>query len=259
MSFRSTLYTGSVMHRRLRPHAHRLRYRVFWMLLDLDEIDTLAKNLRFFSHNRFNAASFHDHDHGDGSDTPLREQVLGHLRNANIDLDGGSINLLCMPRIFGYGFNPISIYFCHRRDHSLAAILYEVHNTFGQRHSYLIPAETSADGVIEQHCDKNFYVSPFIDMDMRYAFRIGIPDERVTLTIHGSDKNGLMIVAALAGDRRELANLSLLRALIAFPFLTLKVIAAIHWHALRMLVKGYRLRARPPAPAQPVTTIRLNG
>lgn len=259
MNFRSTLYVGSVMHRRLRPHVHRLRYRVFWMLLDLDEIGALTKGLRFFSHNRFNVASFHDRDHGDGSTTPLREQVLGHLRNAKIELHGGSINLLCMPRIFGYGFNPISIYFCHREDGSLAAILYEVHNTFGQRHSYLISVKDSASGVIEQRCDKNFYVSPFIDMDMSYAFHVGIPDKRITVTIHGSDKNGLMIVAALTGDRRKLTNLTLLRALVAFPFLTLKVIAAIHWHALRMLVKGFRLRSRPPAPAQPVTTIRPNG
>jgi len=152
----STLYVGSVMHRRLRPRRHRLRYRVFWMLLDLDEIERLPRVLRLFSHNRFNAVSFHDADHGDGSATPLRAQVERHLAAAGIALGGGAIRLLCMPRILGYGFNPLSVYFCYQRSGLLAAILYEVHNTFGERHSYLIPtggpvsAGHRADAAIDQ-------------------------------------------------------------------------------------------------------------
>ena len=159
MSLRSTLYVGSVMHRRLRPRRHRLRYRVFWMLLDLDEIDRLPHIFRLFSRNRFNAVSFHDTDHGDGGATPLRAQVERHLAAAGIALDGGAIRLLCMPRIFGYGFNPLSVYFCYERNGLLAAILYEVHNTFGERHSYLIPTGKSADAVIDQKCPKynNFH------------------------------------------------------------------------------------------------------
>ena len=144
MSLRSTLYAGTVMHRRVRPRAHRLRYRVFWMLLDLDEIAALPHILRLFSHNRFNAVSFFDNDHGDGSGRPLRAQVEEHLQAAGIAPDGGPIRLLCMPRVFGYGFNPLSVYFCYQRDGSLAAMLYEVHNTFGERHSYLIPVERAA-------------------------------------------------------------------------------------------------------------------
>src|SRR5580658_140903 len=175
MNLRSTLYAGIVTHRRLRPRPHRLRYRVFWMLLDLDEIGRLPRRLRLFSHNRFNALSFFDTDHGDGSGRPLRDQVEGHLRAAGLATDGGAIRLFCMPRIFGYGFNPLSVYFCHRRDGALVALLYEVRNTFGERHSYLIPVGASDDAVIRQSCDKCFYVSPFLDMSLRYDFRVVPP------------------------------------------------------------------------------------
>ena len=252
MSSGSAFYVGSVMHRRLRPRVHRLRHRAFWMLLDLDEIDRLASRLPLFSRNGFNAVSFHDADHGDGSATPLRAQITRHLNAAGISEDG-AIRLLCMPRIFGYGFNPLSIYFCHSREGVLTAILYEVHNTFGQRHSYLIPVDPRAGTVIDQQCHKSFYVSPFLDMDMTYAFRVALPGDGVSVAIRGRDRDGLLIVAALTGRRAPLTNTTLLSVLLTHPLLTLKVIGAIHWHALRMLLKGYRLRARPDAPATPVT------
>ena len=252
MSAGSALYVGSVMHRRLRPRAHRLRHRVFWMLLDLDEIDRLAGRLILFSHNGFNAVSFHDADHGDASATPLRVQITRHLNAAGIPGDG-AIRLLCMPRIFGYGFNPLSIYFCHSREGVLTAILYEVHNTFGQRHSYLIPVDPGAGTVVDQQCHKSFYVSPFLDMDMTYAFRVALPGDRVSVAIRGGDRDGPLIVAALAGRRVSLTSATLLSVLLTHPLLTLMVIGAIHWHALRMLLKGYRLQARPDAPATPVT------
>jgi len=258
MSLRSSLYVGAVMHRRVRPRPHRLRYRVFWMLLDLDEIGDLPRWLWMFSHNRFNAASFYDTDHGDGSRRPLRQQIERHLRQAGIDTEGGVIRLLCMPRVFGYGFNPLSVYFCHCRDDSLAAIVYEVHNTFGERHSYLIPVQ-KADGAIDQRCKKSFYVSPFIAMDMTYEFRIALPDERVNLAIRTVDQDGLLLAAALTGDRVALTDAALLRALLAYPLLTLKVIGAIHWQALRMWLKGFRLHGRPNPPPVPVTIVNAAG
>jgi hypothetical protein len=271
MSLRSTLYAGTVTHRRVRPRPHRLRYRVFWMLLDLDEIDRLPRRLRLFSHNRFNAVSFFDADHGDGSGRPLREQVEGHLRAAGLATDGGAIRLFCMPRVFGYGFNPLSVYFCYQRDGSLAALLYEVHNTFRERHSYLIPVDrdagvTGATGVagapgavIDQHCRKGFYVSPFMDMDMNYTFRVAVPDQRVMVAIRAADNDGLLLAAALTGERVALTDLALLHALATHPLLTLKVIGAIHWHALRMVLKGFRLRPRPRPPADPVTVVNTEG
>jgi hypothetical protein len=255
----STLYAGTVMHRRVRPRAHRLRYRVFWMLLDLDEIESLPRRLRLFSHNRFNAVSFFDKDHGDGSGRPLRLQVEAHLKDAGIDIDGGPIRLFCMPRVFGYGFNPLSVYFCYRPDGTLAALLYEVHNTFRQRHSYLIPVDPAAGAVVEQRCRKLFYVSPFMDMDMDYTFRVGLPTDRITVAIRAADKDGLLLAAALGGKRRALTDLALARLLSVYPLLTLKVIGAIHWHALRLVLKGYRLQPRPSPPEIPVTVVNTGG
>jgi DUF1365 family protein len=256
----SALYVGSVSHRRLRPRRHSLRYRVFWMLFDLDEIDDLPKTLRLFSRNRFNALSLYDADHGDGSSKSLRAQVAQHLARAGIDCNGGRIHLLCMPRIFGYGFNPLSVYFCHDTN-TLRAIIYEVHNTFGERHSYVIPASGQAakGGAIDQQCDKTFYVSPFMDMAMTYRFRVTGPQERVTVAITAADKDGPMLTATLKGNRRALTDTALLRVILTHPLLTLKVIGAIHWHALRLLLKGARLRRRPAPPAAAVTVVSLEG
>ena len=259
MSPRSALYVGAVLHRRLRPFMHRLRYRVFWILFDLDEIEQLPRRLWLFSRNRFNALSFYDTDHGDGGPRPLREQIDGLLRSAGIDLPGCAIRLLCMPRIFGYGFNPLSIFFCYTAGGSLTAMIYEVHNTFGQRHSYLFPVSERGGAVIEHRCGKEFYVSPFMDMDMTYDFRVALPNQHVSVAIATSDCAGVQLVAALTGDRRMLSDAALLRVLITHPLLTLKVIGAIHWHAARMLLKGRRLRPHPEPPPAPVTVVCVRG
>lgn len=251
----SALYVGSVMHRRLKPHVHRLRYRMFWMLFDLDELTLLGRRLRLFSHERFNLFSLRNADHGDGSDTPLRRQIETHLAAAGLDLEGGTIHLLCMPRILGYVFNPISVYYCYDGGGQLAALLYEVHNTFGQRHSYLIAVDRAQSGAIAQHCAKALYVSPFIGMDISYDFRLRPPSDRISLSIRGSDADGPVIVASLAGERREISDAALARVFVTHPLLTLKVIAGIHWDALKLWLKGVRLHPRPVAPA-PVTIVR---
>jgi DUF1365 family protein len=244
VNFRSGLYVGSVLHHRLRPRPHRLRQRAFWMLIDLDEIDTLDRKLWLFSHNRCNATSFHDADHGDSSPLPLRGEIDRLLAGAGL-ATGGAIQLLCMPRVLGYGFNPLSIYFCHDRSGALAVIVYQVHNTFGERHSYLIPVDGGASADVRQRCAKTFYVSPFIAMDMTYDFHVGAPNERLTVAIRVADRDGMLMVAALAGMRRPLTDGALLRLLFSHPLLTLKVTAAIHWHALRLWWKGIPLYPRP--------------
>lgn len=251
----SCLYTGTVLHRRIKPRAHKLRYRVFWTLLDLDELPALDKALRLFSRERFNLFGFYTADHGDGSDVPLRSQAEKHLATAGIDLDGGAIKLLCMPRLLGFVFNPISVYYCYHRDGELLALIYEVHNTFGQRHSYLIPVNTGSGDALEQRCLKAFYVSPFMDMDISYTFRIQTPAKRVALTIQGADAEGPVIVASLAGNRRALTDGTLLTAFFVYPLLTLTVVAGIHWEALKLWIKGMRLRPRPPAP-EAITIVR---
>ena len=248
----SALYVGSVMHRRLAPRRHRLRYRAFWMLIDLDETAALDARLSLFSRNRFNLFSFHDTDHGDGKSASLRDYVDGLLAGQGIDCGGGRVALLCMPRILGYVFNPLSIYFCHRADGSLAALLYEVRNTFGEMHSYLLPVSGDAP-MVHQHCAKEFYVSPFLDMDMTYDFRVAPPGERVSVVVAADDRRGAVLVASLSGERRALSDRVLAAIFVSLPLMTLKVMAAIHWEALKIWWKGMRLYPRPPAPRHAVT------
>lgn len=242
MSIRSSLYVGDVFHHRLRPRVHKLRYSLFWMLIDLREIDALTGKLRLFSRNRFNLTSFYDSDHGNGSDTSLLLQIEELLHATGMTSDIGKIDLLCMPRILGYGFNPLSVYFCYRVDGSLAVMIYEVHNTFGERHSYVIPCKEADEGPVEQRCAKAFFVSPFLDMDMYYDFRVNLPNEKVKVTVRGSDSQGPVILAALAGSKRGFSDRSLLGLMVTHPLMTFAVIAGIHWHALRMMLKGFRLR-----------------
>lgn len=258
MTAASALYRGTVTHRRLRPIVHRLKYRVFWLLLDLDEVDGLARRLRLFSHNRFNLLSFHDRDHGDGSGAALRPQVETWLKRAGIDLEGGSIRLLTMPRVLGYVFNPISLYYVHRPDGAAAAMVYEVTSTFGVRHAYVIPVppEDQATGLIRQGAAKALYVSPFMGMEMDYEFRGHAPGERLDLTIDGLDAEGVLITAAMTGRRSPLTDAGLLSAAGAVPFLTLKVVAAIHWEALKLWLKRVPLTRRPPPARSPVTIQR---
>jgi hypothetical protein len=253
----SAVYEGRVMHCRLKPRQHRFAYRVFWLLLDLDEIDTIGGSLKLFSRNRFNLFSFHDTDYGAGEERTLRGHVEGHLLSTGIDCRGGRITLFSMPRILGYAFNPLAIYFCHRPAGDLAAILYEVNNTFGERHSYLIPVEGICDRAIRQECIKEFYVSPFMDMAMRYVFRVAPPNDRIRVTIIGLDSEGPIITAALTADRRKLTDAALVAAFFRFPFLTLKVIIAIHIEAARLWLKGYRPFTRPTAPLHAVSAIRM--
>jgi uncharacterized protein len=248
MTVRSAIYVGSVMHRRLYPRTHRFRYRAFWFLLDLEELADLSNTLRCFSHNRPNIFSLYDADHGDGSSMPLRAQVERHIAEAGINIAGGPIQLLCMPRTLGYCFNPLSIFFCYRADGAPAALVYQVHNTFGERHSYVIPVEDQSDA-LQQSCRKLFYVSPFLDMDMRYEFRIIGPDDRITVGICASAPERPVLSAMLTGARKSLTDRNLARVFVTIPVITLKVVAAIHWEALRLWAKGIRLRRRPPAPS----------
>lgn len=247
----SALYSGQVMHHRLRPREHTLRYRVFWMLLDLDELDQMSRSLRFFSRNRFNLMGFHDADHGDGSETPLRVQATRLLERRGVDIGSGAIRLLTMPRVLGYVFNPISLYYCHRPDGALAAMIYEVTSTFRERRAYVLPVapEDGRVGRIDQATGKGLYVSPFMDMDMRYAFKGAVPDDRLDLAIDGLDSQGLLIATAMRGRRRALSDRALLAAMAAMPLLTIKVVAAIHWEALKLWLKGVPLTRKPPAEA----------
>lgn len=249
---RSGLYPGLVTHRRFKPREHRLRYRIFMLLVDLDEAQDLSRRLRLFGVDRAAPFALHTRDHGDGSARPLKAQVEAHLDQAGLPF-GGPIQILCMPRVFGGVFNPLTVYFCHDSAGALSAILYEVNNTFGERHSYLIPAPKASGRIVEQAADKGFFVSPFMDMDLAYAFRLRPPDEAVSVAVQVSDAEGRVLSAAFAGRRRALDDAGLLRAFLNHPWMSLGVMAAIHWEALKIWLKGERLRPRPPRPATPVT------
>jgi len=242
MTRQSALYTGFVMHRRLAPRHHRFRYRVFAMLLDLDELAGLDRGLWLFGWNRWAPLSFHNADHGDGAS--LHAWLDRLLAEANIVADGPR-RVLCYPRIFGYVFNPLSVWFCHGADGALKAIVYEVHNTYDERHAYVMAAQT-AGGAVRHDCAKDFYVSPFLTRDCRYHFRIAPPGARVGVAIHETENGKAILNASFAGRRRTLGDGALLAMLLAYPLMTLKVVVAIHYEAVRLMLKG--VRRHPHAP-----------
>lgn len=251
----SALFPGHVTHARFKPKAHRLAYRIYSLLLDLDELDALDRKLRLFSVDRFNLFSFHRRDRGDKSTVELRQQIEKSMLAAGVSVDGGPIRLLTMPRLLGWAFNPLSVFFCYGQDASLRAILWEVDNTFGERHSYLIPVEADGAAEIVQRCDKTFYVSPFMDMDLRYVFRVRPPGDRLKIVIDTFDSEGPVLTARHLARRVELTDAALLKAFFAIPFLTLRVIGGIHWEALKIWLKGVRFRKRPLPPSSPVSFV----
>lgn len=248
----ASLYFGEVMHARLKPMGHRFSYRVMSLLIDLDRLDAADRQSRLFGVNRAALYSFNERDHGDRDGSSLRAYARRCAAEHGIDLDGGKVVLLCYPRLLGFTFNPLSVYFCYRADGELALVIYEVRNTLGDIHAYVLPVrpgELSEAGLRQQQ-DKLFYVSPFIDMPMRYHFRLSSPGADVKLRILETDRSGPLLAAAFHGRRRDLTTAQLLRSFFALPLVTLKIVAAIHWEALRLWVKGARLVPRPsPAPA----------
>lgn len=240
-----SVYRGRVMHHRLKP---RLRFvsRTASLLLDIDALPAIAKRLRLFSYNRFNLFSFDDRDHGPRDGSPLRPW-LDALLAAHGFPRPARVRLLCYPRLLGYVFNPLSIYFCEDAAGELYAIAHEVKNTFGEQHVYVLPARPR-DGVVRQSCAKRFFVSPFLPLEGRYAFLIRPPGERVSVVIRQTGPEGLQLVASFSGERAPLTDGELLRIFLRFPLMTFKVIAAIHWQALKLWLRGAPYHPHRPAP-----------
>jgi hypothetical protein len=246
----ASLYFGEVMHARLKPMGHRFTYDVMSLLIDLDRLDAADRMTPLFGVNRAALYSFRESDHGQRDGSSLRAYAQRSAAAHGIDLTGGRVLLLCYPRLLGYTFNPLSAYFCYRADGELAMVIYEVRNTFGDIHPYALPVrpnEISPAG-IRQEQDKLFYVSPFIEMAMRYHFRVVPPGERVRLRILETDRDGPLLAATFNGKHEALTTGALLRSFVSLPLVTFKIMAAIHWEALRLWIKGARLVPRPPAP-----------
>ena len=255
----ASLYFGEVMHARLKPMGHRFTYRVMSLLIDLDRLGEADRQSPLFGVNRAALYSFHEADHGRRDGSSLRAHAQACAAEHGIDLSGGRVLLLCYPRLLGFTFNPLSVYFCHRADGELALIVYEVRNTYGDIHTYVLPVmpgEASAAGIRQQQ-DKQFYVSPFVAMAMRYHFRILPPGDNVRLRILETDREGPLLAATFNGTRRALTTSALLRSFVALPLVTVKIVAAIHWEALRLWLKGARLVPRPAAADAKTNTLPI--
>jgi len=245
----AALYFGDVMHARLKPMGHRFSYRVMSLLLDLDRLDEADRQTPLFGVNRAALYSFRESDHGPRDGSSLRGYAQACAAEHSIDLTGGRVWLLSYPRLLGYTFNPLSAYFCHTKDGTLALIIYEVRNTFGDIHAYVLPVQPGehTEAGIRQEQDKLFYVSPFLEMPMRYHFRVSPPGPGIKLRILETDAEGPILAATFNGKRRALTSGALLKSFFGLPLVTFKIMAAIHWEALRLWIKGARLVPRPAA------------
>lgn len=245
-----TIYAGKVMHQRLRPFGHRFTYSVFSVLVDIDRLAELDQMSRLLSVNRPGIISFRETDHIERSCETLRQMADRLLAQAGIAAPAARILLLTYPRMFGYVFNPISVYFAYDRSGELVALIYAVRNTFGQRHSYVapvMPGEVGPEG-LRQTRTKIFHVSPFIDMGARYHFRVLPPGSTVRLRIHETEGGEPVLAATSNGSAIPLTDANLARCLARFPFMTVKITAAIHWQALKLWIKGARFHRSPPPP-----------
>ena len=236
----SFIYNGKVIHKRFKPKKHFFKYNVFSLFLDLSEIKKIDKRISFFSYNKFNLISFYEKDHGQRDGSSLSSWVKYNLKKTGIKNNNIKIKLLCYPRIFGYVFNPLSIFFVYDKNSSLIAILYEVKNTFGEQHTYVFKASLRKKK-IENKCEKKFYVSPFMDLSSKYFFKIYEPQKKLSVVINQIDKQGKLLYASQDGVRSQFTAKNLIFSYIRHPLMTFKIISAIHFEALRLWLKGIKL------------------
>lgn len=237
------------MHARLKPKMHRFNYKIFSLVIDLDRYDEAAQKSWLFRINKPAPVSFHEKDHAKRDGTSLRTQIDSLLENGNMQRPA-KILLWCNPRILGYTFNPLSIYFCYDHEDNVTALVYQVNNTFGETHSYI--AEVSPNDckqpAIRNSANKNFYVSPFLDMNMRYDFAIQPPEDKLKVRILEHDGEGPILSATFSGIQYPLASGHLIKGIFSTVGLTWKIMAGIHYEALFLWLKGIKLRKRPEPP-----------
>ena len=237
----SCIYNGVVTHTRFKPVKHHLRYKTFSLFLDLDEIEKLDKLNSIFSYNKFNIFSFYDKDHGDRDGGNLKDWVISNLKKFQIKENITNIKVLCYPRILGYVFNPLSIFYCYEKN-KLVAIFYEVKNTFNEQHTYIFKIKNNEE--IIQKCRKKFYVSPFMDMKTFYNFKLLNPNDKLSVFIKQTDADGTILTATQTGDKKEFSFKQLAINFIKYPLMTIKIISSIHYEALLLWKKGAIYRKR---------------
>ena len=237
----SCIYNGEVNHTRFKPVKHFLNYKTFSLFIDLDEIQQLDKSISIFSHNKFNIFSFYNKDHGDRDGNCLKKWVISNLKKYKIEGNISKIKILCYPRIFGYVFNPLSIFYCYEND-KLKSIFYEVKNTFNEQHTYIFKIKDGEE--IKQKCKKKFYVSPFMDMETFYNFKLIDPNQRLSVMIKQTDAEGTVLTATQTGYKKEFNFKQLLINFFKYPLMTLKIISSIHFEALLLWKKGAIYRKR---------------
>lgn len=244
---RSCLYEARVMHHRLEPREHRFEYGIFLACLDLDELDALDARLRSFSRNRRNWLEFRDSDHlpepgivgDDGRKPDTKRALRGWLAQQGATLaDDDRVLLVTLPRIAGYVFNPVSFYFCTRPSGEPICAVAEVGNTFGELKPYLVPIDTDGPaGTFRCVVPKHYYVSPFTALDVCFEFRLQAPGPSLRIAVNDVRDGHPLLVTTLTGERRPLTDREILRLSLRYPLVTVKVITAIHWHALRLWLK----------------------
>lgn len=240
----SQLYVGQVAHARQQPVEYRFAYRSFSIKIDIDCIEQEAQQLRCLSVNRFNLVSVNYKDHGSRDGTPWRQWIDAFLAQYGIARPA-RVELICYPRILGYSFNPLSMWYAYDADNQLVAIIAEVSNTFGQWHHYVLKLSGRTEKTVQAEAQKVFHVSPFIDMDARYHFRFGTPADKVFTSIRETRDGVEFFSASEAGRALELSNHNLLKQVGFAPLSMLKVIALIHWWALKIVMKGGTFHRTP--------------
>ena len=234
---RSHLLEGKVRHRRARPFVYTLEHDVYYVALDLDELDEVPQRIRLIGRNRPNLLSFRDGDHLDPPAVDLREAVREHLGTEGVDPDGWRITLITNLRVFGYLFNPASFYLCRDASGELQVVIVEVHNTHHERHLYTLRRPTGGPDFAAA-MDKDFYVSPFIEMVGRYTVRVRDEPARLRISINEGQDEGLLLHTSVDLTRRPLTDRNVARMLVRHPFITQKTIGLIHWHALHLWRRG---------------------
>jgi len=241
------IYFGTIRHRRSAPVAHQFTYPLFMTFLDVDRIPELMKVSPFAAYNRFNWASFHEQDHFGNPALSLRQRLIADAARQDIRLPDGPIFLLTHLRYLGYNFNPISLFYCYSREGRVETILAEVNSTFGETHNYWLSAANrlASSGSDMYRCPKAIHVSPFMPMQLDYRFVVPPPGEELLAHMNAMEGERSSFDATLHLRREPWSAASLHRALLRFPWVTAKVIAAIHWEALRLYCKKVPVHTHP--------------